>query len=322
MARASAPQATGAIRYSVVVPVYGNARSLPQVVEALQWLQGRLDGRLEGVFVIDGSPDDSAAVLRTLLPSSSLATQLIAHSRNFGSFAAIRTGFEAARGDYVAAMAADLQEPIELIEDFFAKLSSGEWDVAVGTRTKRQDPGLSKLLSRIYWAFYRRVIDRNMPPGGVDIFATTRAAATQLVALGESHSSLVGQLFWLGYRRVEVPYERRAREHGESGWSFRKRYRYLLDSIFSFSSLPVTLILVVGTVGTVGSFIAALVVLITWAIGGIPVPGYTATMLVMLFATGAILSALGIVGTYVWRTFENTKQRPVSVVMARETFGG
>jgi glycosyltransferase involved in cell wall biosynthesis len=315
-------RATAAVRYSVVVPVYGNAGSLPQVVDQLEWLQDRLDGRLEAVFVIDASPDDSAAVLRERLPRSPLASQLIFHSRNFGAFAAIRSGFAAARGDYVAAMAADLQEPIELIEQFFEKLSSGDWDVAVGTRTKRHDPGLSRLLSGIYWSFYRRVIDPSMPPGGVDIFATTRAAAEQLVSLGESHSSLVGQLFWLGYRRVEVPYERRAREHGTSAWSFRKRYRYLLDSIFSFSSLPISFILIVGTVGTVGSFVAALVVLITWAIGGIPVPGYTATMLVMLFATGAILSALGIVGTYVWRTFENTKRRPVSVIMASETFGG
>lgn len=310
------------VKYSVVVPVYRNAESLPEVVSSLEGLQAKLDGPLEVVFVVDGSPDESAAVLRDLLARSSIVGQLVGHSRNFGAFAAIRTGFRLARGTYIAAMAADLQEPIELVEEFFAKLNSGEFEIAVGTRSKRDDPALSKALSRAYWAFYRRVIQSAMPAGGVDIFASTRDVARQLVDLGESNSSLVGLLFWLGYRRVEVPYVRRARKHGVSAWSFGKKFRYLLDSIFSFTSLPVTVILTVGIVGTVLSFVAAIVVLVSWLFGGIEVPGYTAQMLVLLFSTGSILFALGIVGTYVWRTFENTKSRPNSVVMTTETFGG
>ncbi len=310
-----------AVRFSVVVPVYLNAESLPEVVEQLEWLQTKLDGRLEAVFVVDGSPDDSAAVLRVLLGRSSLVAQLVAHSRNFGAFAAIRTGFRLARGEYIAAMAGDLQEPIELIERFFEELQTGDHDVAVGTRTKRDDPALSKFLSRTYWKVYRALVQPSMPPGGVDIFACTRDVARQLGDLGESNSSLVGLLYWLGFRRVEVPYARRARKHGASTWSFDKKYRYLLDSIFSFTSLPVTVILAVGTIGTAGSFIVSIVILGSWLLGGIDVPGYTAQMLVLLFSTGSILSALGIVGTYVWRTFENTKGRPNSVVMLRETFG-
>ncbi len=309
-------------RYSVVVPVYRNADSLPEVVEQLEWLQTRLDGPLEAVFVVDGSPDDSAAILRGLLAQASFAGQLINHSRNFGAFAAIRTGFRLARGEYIAAMAADLQEPVELIEQFFAELSGGHYDVAVGTRLKREDPALSKLLSRAYWTFYRRAVQPSMPPGGVDIFACTRDVARQLVDLGESNSSLVGLLFWLGFRRVEVPYTRLARKHGESAWSFGKKVRYLLDSVFSFTSLPVTVILTVGTIGTLVSFLAAITVFASWIFGGIEVPGYTAQMLVLLFSTGTVLFALGIVGTYVWRTFENTKGRPNAVVMRSETFGG
>ena len=307
--------------YSVVVPVYRNAESLPMVVERLEALQSRLESPLEMVFVVDGSPDDSAAVLRRLLPASSLPSQLLLHSRNFGSFAAIRAGMVAARGRYVAAMAADLQEPPELIEDFFAALESGDWDVAVGVRTKREDPWTSRTNARLFWGLYRRLVQHDMPQGGVDIFACTSAVAQQLGEFGEANTSLVGQLFWLGFRRIEIPYRRAERQHGTSAWSFRKKTAYLLDSIFSFTGLPVDVILALGVLGTVGAFAAAIVVAVAWFAGAIDVPGYTAEMLVLLCATGSILFALGIVGTYVWRAFENTKRRPTSVVMSRETFG-
>jgi polyisoprenyl-phosphate glycosyltransferase len=320
MSDSTAPQASG-IALSVVVPVYKNAESLAQVVERLLWLKQALGVDVEAVFVVDGSPDDSVAILRELLPTSGLASQLLLHSRNFGSFAAIRSGFAVARGEVVAAMAADLQEPVELIVSFYETLSSGDWDVAVGTRVKRDDPAMTKAMSKTYWWAYRRLVQKEMPAGGVDIFACTRPVAQQLARFEESNSSLVGLLFWLGYRRVDVPYSRLPREHGTSAWSWRKKYRYLSDSIFSFTSVPISIILFVGVVGVIASFVAAAVVLGAWAFQAITVPGYTALMLVLLLSTGSILFALGIVGTYVWRTFENTKDRPLAVVMKQETYG-
>jgi glycosyltransferase involved in cell wall biosynthesis len=309
------------ITYSVVVPVYKNYDSLPQVVERLEWLSARLDAPLEAVFVVDGSPDRSAERLRELLGASSLPSQLIGHSRNFGSFAAIRTGFLAAKGEFIAAMAADLQEPIELVQSFFEKLATRQWDVAIGIREARSDPGASKAASRIYWSLYRRWVQSEMPVGGVDIFATTWKVARNFATLRESNSSLVGLLFWLGYRRVDVPYVRAAREHGVSAWTVGKKLSYLLDSVFSFSSLPISIILTVGLLGSIASLVTAVVVFISWLAGTIQVPGYSALMLVLLFATGSILFALGIVGTYVWRTFENTKGRPSSIVMVHDEFG-
>lgn len=322
MAQTPEPPATTSAptAYSVVIPVYKNFESLPQVIERLEWLQTQLDAPLEAVFVVDGSPDESARRLRDLLPHSSLRSQLICHSRNFGSFAAIRTGFLSAQGDYVAAMAADLQEPVELVRTFFEKLATGEWDVAIGTRLKREDPWLSRTLSRSYWSMYRRWVQKDMPVGGVDIFATTRQVAQNFGALGESNSSLIGLLFWLGYRRVEVPYSRSEREHGKSAWTLGKKLGYLLDSVFSFTSLPITMILAIGLLGSIAAIVAAFVVFFSWAFGAIPVPGYAAQMLVLLFSTGSILFALGIVGTYVWRTFENTKNRPGSIIMLHESF--
>ncbi len=303
---------------SIVIPVYNNATQLPALLARLEELVPTLPGTIEVVFVVDGSPDDSAAVLEAALPSAGFTSRLIRHSRNFGSFAAIRTGLEASTGDVVGVMAADLQEPPELIRSLFEALDSG-FDVAVGRRSARADGRAS---STAFWGLYRRLVMREMPPGGVDIFACTRAVAEQLVALRESNSSLIGLLFWVGYRRAELPYERLARPDGRSGWTLGKKSRYLLDSVYSFTDLPVSLLLWSGVVGAALTLVAAIVVLVSYLAGGITEPGYTPLMLVILFSTFTILSGLGIVGSYVWRAYENTKQRPLSVVAAQQSWDG
>ncbi|HZL04556.1 MAG TPA: glycosyltransferase, partial [Coriobacteriia bacterium] len=140
-----------AIRYSVVIPVYGNEGSVEALLRRLEGLVPQLDGPMEAVFVVDGSPDNSLARLRELIPSATISTQLISHSRNFGSFAAIRTGIQAALGDYIGVMAADLQEPPELMVEFFRLLAADEADIAVGRREGRNDPAVSSFLSRVFW---------------------------------------------------------------------------------------------------------------------------------------------------------------------------
>lgn len=315
---ASPPSAS--VRYSVVVPVYGNEATVETVVDRLTAIAAELDGPMEVVFVIDGSPDRSELVLSRVLPRASLASQLVVHSRNFGSFAAIRTGMAAARGQYIGVMAADLQEPPELLASFFQELSSGEYDIAVGRRESRDDPALSSLMSRSFWGLYRRLINRDIPPGGVDVFGCTAEVSARVLALGEAHSSLVGLLYWVGYRRVEVPYSRVEREHGTSGWSFRKKVRYLLDSVFSFTDLPIAVLTGVGVGGMVLTVVASLAVFVGWLSGSVDVNGYTPLMLAILLSTFTLLYGLGVVGSYVWRTYENSKGRPTSLVMSREIF--
>jgi glycosyltransferase involved in cell wall biosynthesis len=308
------------IRYSVVVPVYGNRDTLPALVDRFASIRTQLDGELEVVFVVDGSPDDSYDVLRNLLADGRLRAQLITHSRNFGSYPAIRTGLGAARGDYIAIMAADLQEPPELTIEFFRLLATGDYDIGVGARTGRDDPVRSSVMSRLFWKGYRRFVMPDIPNGGVDIFACTRQVAAQLTGLHESHTSMVSQLFWLGYRRVEVPYQRLPRPSGRSGWSVRRKVKYMLDSIFAFTNLPITLLIVIGALGLLASSITTVTVLGVWAAGGINVPGYTALMLVTLLMGSALLTGLGVVGSYVWRTYENSKGRPFAVSRSHEVF--
>lgn len=303
-----------------MVPVYGNEATLPELVARLGSLAERLPGRLEAVFVVDGSPDGSLGLLERMLPESPLASQVVAHSRNFGSFPAIRTGLGVARGDLIGVMAADLQEPPELMEDFYATLSGGEFDVCVGRREGREDPRTSLLLSRVFWGLYRRLINKDIPRGGVDVFACTREVSARILEMREAHTSLVGLLFWVGYRRAETPYRRAPRPEGKSGWTLRKRSRYLLDSVFSFTDLPIHVLALVGLIGTVVTTGVSVVVFVAWLAGMIEQPGYTPLMLVILFSTFLLTSGLAVVGSYVWRTYENSKGRPWAIAMRHRRF--
>ena len=306
---------------SLVVPVYGNEASIPALLEAVRGIAARVDGGFEAVFVVDGSPDRSHALLREALPAAGFAARLVALTRNFGAFQAIRAGLGCARGQVVAVMAADLQEPPELVLDLYEAVHAQGHDVAFGVREARADPLGSRLASGLFWALYRRLVLPDVPPGGVDVFALSAAFRDRLLQLGESHSSLLAQLFWLGGRRAFVGYRRRAREHGRSAWTLRKKLRYVSDSVFAFTDLPVRLLfwfglLALAVAGTLGA-----VTLLAKLTGALAVPGYAGTLLTILFFGALNSLGLGVVGTYAWRAYENTKQRPHSLVQSEETFG-
>lgn len=300
-------------RYSLIIPVYRNEAFLPEVLQAVTDIAAQMDNALEVVFVIDGSPDNSEAWLVQHLPALEVPSQLIAHSRNFGSFTAVRTGLAAARGEFLAIMAADLQEPPSLMVDFFRALEGGH-DVAVGTRAQRDDPG--QWSSTLFWRAYRALVQPEIPASGVDVFAVSRRARNALLDMSEAHTSLIAQLFWIGFSRVEVPYQRRARKHGTSGWTFINKIKYLLDSVFAFTGIPITLLMMLGFAGTLIFLLFGLLLVALRAFGVVEVPGYTALMVAILFSASLILLGLGIVGNYVWRTYENTKRRPLGIVRA------
>lgn len=305
---------------SLVIPVYKNAANIAPLLAALISLRDGLGSDLEVVFVVDGSPDESYLELEKRLPESGLRAQLLLLSRNFGSFSAIRAGLETGQGDRFAVMAADLQEPPELIIEFDRVLRCDEADVAIGKRTGREDPLLSRMASGLFWGFYRHYIEPEIPEGGVDIFACKRGVRDQLLKLSENNSSLVGLLFWVGFRRAYVPYERRAREIGTSAWTLAKKVRYLLDSVYSFSDLPIRVLTSIGVLGVTVSVALALVVLAMKLVGGIPVPGYAATVLTVIFFGALNCFGLGVIGNYVFRSFENTKFRPNYIVATKAVF--
>jgi len=302
--------------FSIVVPVYLNESSIAALVNSLLALQAGLENsaRVDCVFVVDGSPDNSTDVLKLQLEKSNLESQILQLSRNFGSQNAIKVGLAHAQGDFIAVMAADLQEPISLYEDFFKALSLGKMDIALGKRVSRTDPALSKAFSKIYWSFYKRWVNPDIPKGGVDVFACTKEVAQKLTSFNETDSSLVGLLFWIGFERGFVEYSRQERHSGKSAWTFRKKVKYFLDSVYSFTDLPILLIQLIGALGVSLSIVAGIFILFARLLGYVKQPGYAPLMITMFLTSSAILLALGIVGNYVSRTYSNAKNRPYAIV--------
>jgi glycosyltransferase involved in cell wall biosynthesis len=305
---------------SIIVPVYKNEASLPELLDRLGQLEFPPGIECRAVFVVDGSPDRSVQVLRERLAGWNRPATLVELSRNFGSFAAIRAGLEVAQGDYFAVMAADLQEPPELAVAFAEQLDSGEVDLVLGEREGRADPLGTRLSAGVFWWFYRRFVQSSMPPGGVDVFACNARVRDAILELHEANSSLVGLLLWVGFRRSTVGYQRLPRAEGKSSWTLAKKLRYMSDSIFSFTDLPVRMLLVAGFFGCVAVVAIAIAVLVSWAVGVVDVPGYTPIMLSILFVGGLLTFGLGIVGSYVWRTYDNTKRRPLTIEQSVEHY--
>ena len=304
--------------YSLIIPIYKNEECITDLIETCHWIKAQVGKPIEFVFVIDGSPDKSHYLLEEQLRSKNLIYRLVVLSKNFGSFAAIRSGLQVANGQFYAVMAADLQEPKDLVCQFFKTLEADECDVVVGTREHRSDPWLTKMSSNLFWQCYRFLVHREMPIGGVDVFGCNRLFRDQLILLKESNSSLVGLIYWLGFRRKTLNYDRQKRGHGKSAWTLRKKVNYMLDSLFSFTDLPIRILIMIGFMGVVLSCGLGLVIFISKIFGQIPVPGYTTTaILIVLFASLNSLG-LGIVGMYVWRAFENTKSRPEFLIMKNQ----
>jgi hypothetical protein len=200
-------------------------------------------------------------------------------------------------------------------------LQGGEVDVVVGVRESRGDPLLDRLPATLFWHLYRRYIAPEMPPGGVDVFGCNRAFRDTLLTMNESHSSLVAQVFWLGYRRRMLPYVRQAREHGTSAWTLRKKVNYLMDSVFAFTDLPIRLLIRGGLAGATLAGLFGLAIIVGRLGGWVTVPGYAATATLIIFFGALNLLGLGIVGSYAWRAYENSKARPLAVALRVEAFG-
>ncbi len=305
---------------SLIIPIYHNEGTITELMEAVAAIERGIDEDLEAVFVIDGSPDRCYEILREGLPHQVYRSQLVLLSRNFGAFPAIRAGLQVGIGDRFAVMAADLQEPPELVVEMAQLLRGNEFDVVVGVREGRSDPFLTQMTSKIFWSLYRRYVVPDIPPGGVDIFGCNRAFRDVLLTLGERHSSLIAQIFWLGFRRTTVSYVRKKRQHGKSAWTLSKKVGYLMDSVFAFTDLPIKLLIRGGGFVMVAAGLLGVIIGIGRLLGYIEVPGYAMTINVIVFLSAAQLLGLGIVGSYSWRAYENTKARPIAIPMRIEIF--
>ena len=311
---------TSAIDYTVIIPVYKNCESLPELLVSLDTTLSNLNTKNEVIFVVDGSPDNSFNRLQELLPLKNAEVLVVNLSRNFGSIPAVRTGLMRARGQFAAVIAADLQEPTTILLDFYDALQQDNVDVVVGVRASRNDPFFSKIFSKIYWNFYRKLINKEIPIGGVDIFACTEKAYKQIISLSESGRSLIGLIYWIGFKKDQIEYTRFKRPYGKSAWTLKSKLRYMSDSVYAFSNAPILLLQLIGSFGIFSSILLGVVTVVGTTTGQISQPGYPSLITALLLSTSSLLLGLGIVGNYAWRAFENSKLRPISVTQNEKFF--
>jgi glycosyltransferase involved in cell wall biosynthesis len=298
---------------SIVVPVYKNEGSIEHLLKRINEVSTAVTGSVEAVFVVDGSPDKSLEVLRSSLPRDGFDAKVLLLSRNFGAFSAIRAGLREARGEATVVMAADLQEPTSLILDMLGIVQRDEADVAVGVRQSRKDGVVSRTLSAVFWKVFNRVSSLELPRGGVDIFALSRSARETLNSFEESSTSLIGLIYWMGFRRQEVPYHRVERQVGKSSWSLQKRINYAKDSITAFSEFPLSVFLWSGVIGAVVSLVFALIGAFQYMFTSDHQSQREITAIGLLFVASYLMAGLGIIGTYLWRLAENVRNRPDSI---------
>jgi dolichol-phosphate mannosyltransferase len=299
---------------SIVSPVYHNAASLPDLLDRLQQLALRNPGdRFEFVFVDDGSRDSSFAVLHALAEQEP-RLRVVKLSRNFGSNAALLAGLSHARGDVIAAIAADLQDPPELIHDMLTCWRQGR-KVVLAARTSREDPPLTAWLAAVFYFLFRRFAIKGMPPGGFDFFLLDRQVCDLITSIQESNAYLMGLILWLGFDPIVLPYHRgqRAKRYGRSMWTLAGKLKYFADSFVAFSYVPVRAASLLGIALSAVGLGYALAVIVA-RLRGLQPAGWASLMVVLLVVSGMQLLMTGILGEYLWRNLEETRRRPRFIV--------
>ena len=303
---------------SVVIPVFRNAESLRQLyAELVAVAADRFPRcRLEIVFVDDGSDDDSWAVICALREAD--PEQVSAHrlSRNFGQLSAMVAGYRLARGDAVVSISADLQDPTELIGDMVDRWLAGD-DIVIANRAGRSDGSFSATTSRLaYW--YARRSTPAIPEGGFDYFLMSRRGIDLLLQFKGRFRFLQGDILWLGLPTSFIPYVRRERPHGKSGYSFAKRLGNFADLVIDSSYGPIKATSRTGFLVAILGFIYLLTIVGDWIAGGAPFRGWAPIMVTLLIVSGFMMMILGVIGEYVWRIYDQVRERPMHVVLTSE----
>ena len=301
------------MKISIIIPVYYNQDNLNILYKDIKdKIIDKIEYKYEIVFVNDGSGDNSYQVMQELASKDS-NIKIISLSRNFGSHAAILCGLEKCTGDCAVVKAADLQEPTEMILDMVKSWKKGN-NVVLAVRKDRKESFGQKLFANFYYDLVRKTSLPNMPKGGFDVYLIDRKVINVLKALDEKNSALTGQILWSGFKTDKIYYTRLAREIGKSRWTLKKKIKLVMDTLFSFSTLPITIVTTIGTVSFVGSLIWAIIELVLKLYGYINISGWTLMFIFQLFSFGVIMLTLGILGGYIWRTFDASRNRPVYIV--------
>lgn len=297
---------------SIVVPVYNSSHFIHILIQEVDKERIKNNWELELILIDDGSKDNSFEKIKNLSENYEFL-KIIKLARNFGHQIAVKTGLAHAKGDYIAVMDDDMQDPPNLLASFFKYLDDG-MDVVYGVRKKRKE----SLFKRIgYLSFYRllqKLSSIEIPLDTGDFCVMKRKVVDQMLLLQEKNPFLRGIRAWVGFKQIGVEYERNSRVAGDSGYNLKKLFKIAFDGIFAFSNLPLRMI---STSGFIGLFLAitySIRVLYTYFKYNIDVKGFTSLVILISFFSSLILICLGIIGEYIARIYDEVRNRPYSVI--------
>jgi dolichol-phosphate mannosyltransferase len=301
------------VKLSIIIPVYYNEDNLIPLYEDIKdKIYCHQEFEYELVMVDDGSKDKSYEVMKKLAQQDK-RIKILSLSRNFGSHAAILCGLSHCTGDCAIVKAADLQEPTELILEMAKKWEMG-YKVVLAVRESRDESYKQVFFANLYYSIVRKFALPTMPKNGFDIYLVDRKVIQVLTSLDEKNSALTGQILWSGFKTTTVSYNRLAREIGTSKWTLKKKIGLVTNTLFSFSRVPIHVVTAIGVISFFGAIIWAIVELVAKLSGAIEISGFTTLFIFQLLSFGIIMSTLGILGSYLWRTFDASRNRPPYIV--------
>ena len=310
-----------AAKYSIVVPVFNEEESFPDLVKRLREVMGQLDGPVEVVLVDDGSQDGSYQLMAAANREDP-RFKVLQLSRNFGHQVAITAGMDVASGQAVIVMDADLQDPPQVILEMAARWQEG-YEVVYAVREQREGETMfKKTTATLFYSLLRRLAEIEQPVDVGDFRLVDRKALDAFLQMRESNRYVRGMFSWIGFRQVAVPYTRASRQAGRSKYPLRKMLRLASDGIVGFSTAPLRIAMATGVlmaIGAVGYGLAA----IALKLAGLPyVPGYASLLVTITFLSGVQLFVIGMVGQYVARIYDEARDRPLYLVRDARGFAG
>ena len=302
---------------SVVVPCYNEEQALPYFIQEIQMVAAEMAQKgveLEILLVNDGSRDHTLSLLRDYAKQYE-NVRYLSFSRNFGKEAAMYAGLEHARGDYVAIMDADLQDPPSLLPQMYDLLQTGKYDSVATRRVSRKgEPPIRSFFARMFYKLINRISDADIVDGARDYRLMRRPMVDAILSMKEVNRFSKGIFGWVGFRTYWLPYENVERVAGETKWSFWKLFRYSLEGIIAFSTAPLAIASVVGLLVCLAAAVALAVVLVKTLAFGDPVAGWPSMICIILFLGGVQLLTVGIIGQYLAKTYLETKKRPIYIL--------
>jgi polyisoprenyl-phosphate glycosyltransferase len=313
------PRSRAGKRLSIVAPMHNEAEVLGAFFERIEAATAPLGVEVEIICIDDGSRDATLAALLARAAQDA-RVKVIALARNFGKEAALTAGIDAATGDMVVPIDADLQDPPELIAEFVARWEQG-YDVVYGLRADRSsDTAMKRGSAELFYRIFNRVSHTPIPESAGDFRLMDREVVEALKQLPERNRFMKGLFAWVGFRQIGVPYVRPERAAGVSSMGYLRLLHFAIDGITSFSTAPLRIWTVLGLVGAVAAILYAVVLVIRVLMVGREAPGYASLMVVMLLGFAAQMIAFGVLGEYVGRLYQEVKGRPIYVVRARVGF--